>query len=513
MKKSLIILITILVCSCASQTITLKEVNPVDNWDYQPITESTPESQGVDSEKLNQLIESVDFIDIDGIVILRHGKKIFEQYNEPFSKDMTHNLFSVTKSVNATLIGITIDQGYLESVDTRVLDIFPEYQHRAENPIWNEMTVRDLLTMTAGLPQDYGDVSFWHMIMEKDWLSYIFELEPLKYTFRKKFIYSNLSSCLLSSIVAKTTGYSPLDYARENLFRPLGITNYSWDYQSPAGIQTGATNLNLRTEDMAKLGQLYLDKGLWNGQRVVSEEWIIEATKRPEENFGRNYGFQWWLDSDGTYAGQGSLGQILKVYPEYDLVVAFQSTITSVNWTDVSRLKNLFSSKFLKTLSDKPLDEISRIVVNNMEEKKIDTPYQFINIEKEFNFSENSLGFDKLKLNHTDDLYQFDLSIKGSDNISLTFKDADLGKNIEFSNQEDVLDYLDYRKKQLHSKIMVSKQWVFSKLLLVEDNNLLLQIRRFPATTGYDIKIKVGIEKSDVKITDMFHHNGVSLSI
>lgn len=514
MKISLVLLVAILVFSCSGKAMVLTEVDPVDNWEYQAIAEATPESQGVDSEILNQTIKSLEYCGTDGIVVLRHGKKIFEQYREPFTSDMTHNIFSITKSVNATLIGIAIDQGYIESVDTRVLDIFPEYKKREENPVWNAMTIADLLTMSAGMPKDSSEADVWNMMLEDNWLDYIFDIEPLDFTFRNKFLYSNLSSCLLSAILAKSTGYSPLDYARMNLFNPLGITQYSWDYQSPSGVQSGASFLNLRTEDLAKIGQLYLDRGIWNGKRVVSEEWIEASMMKPEDIHNRlayGYGFQWWLDRDGSYSGRGSLGQVIKVYPEQDMVVAIESTINYYNAALINKIYDPLSSDFLKSLSDNPLDPFSRMEVSGNEDEKMAASYEFPEMDKDFELSKNPLGFDTLKFNHRDSLYQFSLSIWGSDEVSLSFEDSELGQYIEFSEQKDVLDFFEYSKKMYHPEMLIAKQWVFSRLTLVEDNSLLLKIRTYPGIQEYNIEIKTDSENTDVKITDIMNVNAVSL--
>lgn len=508
MKKILIILFTIVVCSCSRNSITLKEVNKTDDWEYQSFETATPESQGVNSVELQKFVDKVEALEVDGIVILRHGKKIYEEFRGPYTTEMTHNLFSVTKSVNATLIGIAIDQGYIDSVEVRILDIFPEYSERKENEIWNEMTIRDLLTMSSGLPQDDEEIGVWVMMLRDNWLDYIFSLDPIIPSYGRRFVYSNISSYLLSAILAKTTGDNPLDYARINLFKPLGITKYSWDFKSPSGVHLGATSLNLRTEDLAKLGQLYLNKGLWNGKRVVSEKWITDSIAKDDNiipwsrSFG--YGFQWWLEKDGSYSGRGSFGQFVIVYPKYDMVVTINSTIPDEKYTQHNQLLNLLPKYFIKTLKDEPLSLPENKILDNNEPIVDGTEglYPLLNIKEKFKFESNITGTKRTAIESGNGKFKITVYNEDYGKLSITIDESEIGKFVDVSSQDDILSYIDEIIKSIYPNENISKQHIFCKLIVKNSNEMKLTLRAYPLIMGYDITIKKSNEKVEIRITN-----------
>lgn len=500
MKKSLIILSTILVFSCASQTIKLTEVDPVDNWTYQAIEKATPLSQGLNGGVLSRQLDVVKMLDIDGVVILKNGKKVYEKYQKPFNSDLTHNLFSCTKSVNSILIGIAIDQGYLEGTDQKVMDIFPEFRSNKLDPLWEKITLKHLLTMTAGLPTDSEKISYWKMLEENNWLEYAFSIKPDSVFFGDIFSYSNITSFLLSAIIAKSTNISPLDFARINLFKPLGITNYSWDMISPQGINPGATDINLRTEDFAKIGQLFLNRGLWNGTQVVSEEWIessINFDGSVKAGF-YNYGYQWWLISDGSYCAMGTLGQFLIVYPNENMVFAVNSFIPDREVHKQRKILNLFNRSFFKSVNNIDLDV-----------------FRYESKENKSNLSLEDIIFrEHPEILKTENELFGNIDILLEYNESTSYMYVNKGSNKELIIPLNVDNYTDISDLQNKSNLFthffdefchnatMNKQKIFSEIKIVDNNRMVVEVKSYPSCVGFRINLVQINDNIYVKFVD-----------
>ncbi|GAA5120011.1 serine hydrolase [Luteolibacter yonseiensis] len=291
-----------------------------------PLPRSTPEEQGVSPAAIVKFVEAADknVNTFHSFMIVRHGHVIAEGWWKPESADKPHILNSVSKSFNSTAVGLAIQDGKLK-LDDPVLKFFPE--DAPENPSENlkAMTVRDLLTMTCGHEsepkRDNGGPSV------KQFLAH-----PVPFKSGTHFQYNTMGSYTLSAIVRKVTGQTPLEYLKPRLFEPLGIDNPRWD-SSPEGNSLGGYGLYLRTEDIAKLGQLYLQKGKWNEKQLISQDWVGLATSKqvPNENAGHagigadwkeGYGFQFWRCRHNAYRGDGAGGQFCIVMPEQDMVVA-----------------------------------------------------------------------------------------------------------------------------------------------------------------------------------------------
>jgi len=291
---------------------------------------SSPEEQGMRSTILNGLFAHLEKGYADGVVIVRHGVIVAEEdYNVRGDK---HQLHSVTKSVTSALIGIAIDNGFIESVDQKVLDFFPDKEFSNLDSRKESMTLEHLLTMTSGLcwpessigyesPDDLAD----QMLLRADSVQFILD-PPMVAEPGTSFNYNSGASHLLSHIIQRTTGYSTLKFAQKYLFDPLDIrpADVVWntDYQ---GVVRGHSHLFLSPRSMAKIGQLYLNKGTWNGKQIISEEWIINTTTNTvglSHGGSDLYGYQWWVYND-FYAARGLGGQFIYVLPEEDMVVSF----------------------------------------------------------------------------------------------------------------------------------------------------------------------------------------------
>jgi CubicO group peptidase (beta-lactamase class C family) len=297
-----------------------------------PTTEwrtSTPEEQGMNSAELAGLFANFSQAqhNFDSMLVLRNGYIVAEAYAPPFEQDMRHHLYSASKSVTSTLIGILLQQGYLENVDTPVLSLFPDHTVQNLDASKEAMTVRDLMLMAAGFQCDHF-VPGWNRTSDiqasEDWLQFALDI-PMAATPGTEFHYCNPTTYLLSAIITELTGMSALDFAAENLFAPLGITDFAWA-SSPQGISLGYSDLKLTTRDMAKIGYLYLRGGVWEGQQILPADFVTAAISPQLETGwpGASYGYQWWyIVPAATPMALGRGGQYIVLSPDKDLVVVF----------------------------------------------------------------------------------------------------------------------------------------------------------------------------------------------
>lgn len=317
--KSCFFLLVFLLAACSAS----KTASPSGSeWPTQDWTTADPESQGMDPTLLAQGIAYAEKeMALHSLLVIRHGAIVSETYFSSYKAGTLHELYSVTKSFTATLVGIALDQGYLPDVDQRVVDYFPELSFAAPDERKEAMTVKDLLTMTAGLDWQEGDPTYRAMYMSPNWVQFVMDL-PMKTEPGDEFLYCSGCSHVLSAIVQESTGDNLSDFAQANLFKPLGIKNYRWENGSQ-GTSIGGWGLSLSPRDMAKLGYLYLHEGQWEGKQVVSADWVQAATSKQVTTEGEDgYGYQWWvLPSLGGYAALGMYGQTVFVAPGQDLIV------------------------------------------------------------------------------------------------------------------------------------------------------------------------------------------------
>jgi len=287
---------------------------------------STPEAEGISSEAIVKFVEAADRnVDtFDSFMILRHGKVIAEGWWKPDSADEPHILNSVSKSFNATAVGFAVREHKLK-LDDSVSKFFPADLPINPSDNLQALKVRDLLTMSGGQEVEPKQVGGGPSVKQ-------FLAQPFPYRPGTHFLYNTMGSYVLSAIVTKVTGHTSLEYLEPRLFTPLGIDNPRWD-SSPEGNSLGGYGLYLRTEDIAKFGQLYLQKGKWNGKQLVPRKWIEEATSKQiaNENEGHaqigpdwkeGYGFQFWRCRHNAFRADGAGGQFIVVMPDQDVVVA-----------------------------------------------------------------------------------------------------------------------------------------------------------------------------------------------
>ncbi len=281
-----------------------------------------------------------------GIIVLRDGEKQYESYFHGFAAGSAFHVFSVTKSVLSILIGIAVDRGLIGNVEQKVLDFFPDYVPKRGERTAQRVTIRDMLSMTA--PFKYKSAPYTKYFSSESWVKSALdllggngEIGQFRYT-------PLIGPDILSGILTKATGQSALDFAQEALLRPLGIgVTQTVTFQSkeeqlsimkhrhesgwvadPQGINTAGWGLFLTPTDMANLGQLYLNNGVWNGEQIVSANWIAESTRehsRCTEWGNLAYGYLWWLIDEDCFAALGDGGNAIYVNRKKKLVVAIAS--------------------------------------------------------------------------------------------------------------------------------------------------------------------------------------------
>jgi CubicO group peptidase (beta-lactamase class C family) len=322
--------VLLLLTACAASPQTLP-TTPGVSWPTTGWRTSSPESQSMDSAKLDQMAREIDEkkIPIKSVLVIRHGFIVAEKNQFPATKNTTYELYSCTKSFTSTLVGIMVDQGLLK-LEQPVLSFFPDKTFENVDERKKAMTVENLLTMTSGLEWNEGDRVYQEMYTSADWVKYVLD-KPMAAQPGTQVVYNSGSSHVLSAIVGQAAGMPTLEFARKYLFEPLGIKNPTWTWNADSqGNPIGGWGLQLSTRDMAKLGYLFLHEGQWDGRQIVSAEWVKNATtdRMPNKAVGEDgYGFQWWTIGDKGYAAQGRYGQIIYVHPELDLVVVMTAQL------------------------------------------------------------------------------------------------------------------------------------------------------------------------------------------
>ena len=287
---------------------------------------SNPEAQGVSPSAVLSFIEAVDKIDsMNSFMLVRHGQVVVEGWWSPYHAQARHSLYSLSKSFTSTAVGLAIAEGKL-SLDDEVLKFFPDDAPPEPSNNLKAMRVSDLLRMSTGQQTEPPRRS------DEPWTK-TFLAHPVPFKPGTHFLYNTSATYMQSAIVQKATGQTLLDYLQSRLFQPLGIEHPTWE-TSPQGISTGGYGLSIRTEDIAKFGQLYLQKGKWQDKQLVPAAWIDAATARqtsngsnPKSDWDQGYGYQFWRSRNGAYRGDGAFGQYCIVLPEQDAVIAITSGV------------------------------------------------------------------------------------------------------------------------------------------------------------------------------------------
>ena len=295
----------------------------------------TPSSQGADESLLLEMTEYIDTenLPIHSVLIAKNDYLIYEEYFGGYDQDLRHELWSCTKSVTSTVVGICIDQGYF-SLEDKILELFSERIVENIDDRKQRMTVEHLLTMTTGF-EWAGDTQYVSMMSStNDWVQYVLDC-PMVAEPGGVFVYHTGASHLLSAIVQKTTGNTTYELAEKYLFNPLGIESVSW-ISDPFGITRGGEGLYMTPRDMARLGRCFLRNGTWNDEQIIPSNWVSIATcTHTLTNWAAphtEYGFQWWTYStlelngaiyNNVYAARGMYEQLIYIFPDQDAIIIF----------------------------------------------------------------------------------------------------------------------------------------------------------------------------------------------
>ncbi|MDB6030802.1 MAG: penicillin-binding protein beta-lactamase class, partial [Verrucomicrobiales bacterium] len=315
-----------------------------------PLPRSAPEAQGVASAGLLDFVTALDekVEGMHSVIVLRHGKVIAEGWWTPYDAEHNHVLYSLSKSFTSTAVGMAVADGKL-SIDDEVLKFFPDDAPTNASNNLKAMRVRDLLMMSTGHQEEPSVAP--ETVSPKTFLA-----QPVPHLPGTHFKYNTAATFMQSAIVQKVTGQSVLEYLRPRLFEPLGIEHPVWDANFQ-GVSLGGYGLRVRTEDIAKFGQLYLQQGRWNGKQLVPADWVAMATTKqtsngsnPKSDWNQGYGFQFWRCQHNAYRGDGAFGQYCVVMPDQDAVVAITSGIK-----DMQAVLSLMWDKLLPQMQSKSL--------------------------------------------------------------------------------------------------------------------------------------------------------------
>lgn len=313
----------------AAWPVDVTPAAPQPLWPTAGWAEATPESQGLDSGVLADMLDFVRGreLPLHGMVIVRHGRVVLDAAIYPYEAGRPHDIASATKSVTSILIGIAIDKGYIKSVKQPVRELLPTASSAAPDPRRDRLTVEHLLTMTSGSECGVqpGERELAAMRQSPDWVSFALAL-PMPAEPGARYAYCSCNNHLLSAILSAQTGESALAFARRHLFAPLGIEDATWP-ADPKDRTHGWGDLHLRPRDLAKIAYLFRHGGRWNGRAVVSETWVRQSTS-PHVSIrdGVGYGYSWWINTarqPAIFEAIGRGGQRAAIISDEDLVVVF----------------------------------------------------------------------------------------------------------------------------------------------------------------------------------------------
>lgn len=311
-----------------------------------------PEDMGIHSLKIKGFLDALDQVryNMHSFMLIRHGKVVAEVCRYPYEPEDRRLVYSASKTFTGTAVGIACDRGLLK-VSDRVLSYFPEEDREDLDPRARLMTVGHLLTMTTGHGRDsIGDMCN----LGGDWTRTFFTREMVCDP-GTKFVYDSGASYMLSEIVSRVAGMKMSDFLRDSLLEPLRIKDFSWEVHG--AVNTGGWGVLVRPEDLAKLGMLYLHKGVFEGKRILSETWVSEATSslvetgRDQYGWSKGYGYQIWMSTPGSFRANGAFGQYCMVFPQADMILAATS-----EEGDAARVFPLVEEFLLSDLEEKPVN-------------------------------------------------------------------------------------------------------------------------------------------------------------
>lgn len=384
-----------------------------------PLPRSTPAKQGVAQLGIAKFFKTIEdhHLELHSMMLVRHGHVVAEHWWKPFAPDKPHMLFSLSKSFTSTAIGLAIAQGLLTENDP-ILSFFPEYVTPEIDDNMKDLQIRHLLSMSTGHVED--TMPYLHQAKDGDWVKAFLGV-PIQKEPGSHFLYNTGATYMLSAILQRTTGQTLLEYLTPRLFEPLGIRNPTWQ-TCPRGINTGGFGLSILTEDIAKFGVLYLQRGLWRGQRLIKENWVDTATQfhiangnQADSDWAQGYGYQFWRCRHNVYRGDGAFGQYCIVMPEQDAVLAITSGVN-----DMQAVLNIVWDTILPAMSDETILKNEDSVPHHMADDVIDVVSGPIGVDPEkrltpawadhwLDLEDNPFSIRKAKFTFSTDVFLFSM--------------------------------------------------------------------------------------------------------
>lgn len=342
---------------------------------------STPEAQGMASEGIVSFLEAVETesLELHSLMILRHGRVVTEAWWYPYQRNINHIMHSASKTFTSTAIGFAVQDNLL-TVDDKVISFFPDDLPAEVSPNLQQLTVKDLLTMSVGhaeAPTFYID--------NKNWVR-SFLAVPIVYEPGARFLYNSAASYMLSAIITKVTGKTAFEYLNSKFFEPLAITDIQWE-TDPNGISIGGGGLRMKTSHLASLGQFYLDKGVWRDKQLLPASWIEEAAsphiyQHPERTAEENandesaqgYGYQLWMCTHDAYRADGAFGQLSIVMPKQDAVVTITARVSNIQ-----KILKLVFEHLQPAMLDRPLkpdEATNEQLISHISSLQIKSPFR-----------------------------------------------------------------------------------------------------------------------------------------
>jgi len=447
--------------------------------DASKLPRSTPEAEGVSSSGIIDFLNAIDTgrVELHSFMFIRHGKVIAEGWWNPYGSDYKHIMFSASKTFTATAVGLAVAENRLKVTD-KVTSFFPYSLPDSVSDYMREMTVQNLLTMSVG-----QDPEPRVMGTNGDWINAFIQTVPLHKP-GTVFKYNNTATFMLSAIVQQVTGQTVFDYLQTRIFRPLAIRGIDWDL-NPQGITLGMIGLRLRTEDMAKFGQLLLQNGVWNGKQLITKEWVKEATSLKIQteipgskdsmklsDWGQGYCYQMWRGKNNTVRLDGMGGQFVVLIPDKDAIVVL--TANAKNTQDELNLAHDYLIPAIK--SEKPLPE-SPELLNNLRSKEAalnlkplvagasKSEFESKISGKQFDLEKNSYNIQSVYFTFSGE--ECSLALKRDENISIVkcgpgnWKYSDIKSSSILASPRAVSKSIDanYKINQPLVKVATSYSW------------------------------------------------------
>ncbi len=395
----------------------------------QHLPRAKPEAEGVSSAGIFNFLEAIakSKHELHSLMLVRHGRVVAEGWWSPYAPQLNHTMYSMSKSFTSTAVGFAVAEGRLAVTD-RVVSFFPKELPAQVSENQAALRVQDLLTMSVGNEREPTGA----VVKEENWVK-TFLAQPITHQPGSVFMYNSAATYMCSAIVQRLTGQPILDYLKPRLFFPLGIDSATWE-TCPRGINTGGWGLGIKTEGLAKFGQLYLQKGRWNGRQILPAKWVEEATTfkiqqplpaspgRPnaQNDWLQGYGYQFWRSQHNAYRGDGAFGQFTVVLPEQDAVLAL-----TAESSDMQGVLDLVWTHLLPAMKTgaQPADSQAQVRLQHalsslaldLPKGKTISPAAARISEKLFRLESNALGLESAMFMFTKDYCQ--LTLRDAQNI------------------------------------------------------------------------------------------------